>query len=238
MTFLLATTLEDSIVNPNIIPLEPSNIIQSIISLFASLVFGFLIAKSYGFSTQSLSGGRQIYSSLIPLTLTVCLIITVVKSSLALSLGLVGALSIVRFRTPIKDPEDLVFLFLSIVCGLGFGANRNVYTIIGVSLILMILNIRAYIRSKPLKKLKSISEYNIDLFWDKDQDLSVQKIVDLLSMDCYKVSFIRLDRTPSRFNLVLQLGLFDESKIDQLVNKLTKYNNNLSVQIFSSSIDW
>lgn len=51
------------------------------------------------------------------------LVIFVVKSSLALSLGLVGALSIVRFRTPIKGPEELVYLFLSIAIGLGFGAG-------------------------------------------------------------------------------------------------------------------
>ena len=57
---------------------------------------------------------------LLPLSITVCLIITVVKSSLALSLGLVGALSIVRFRTPIKDPEDLVYLFW-LLFGLGLG---------------------------------------------------------------------------------------------------------------------
>ena len=54
----------------------------------------------------------------------VTLIITVVKSSLALSLGLVGALSIVRFRTAIKNPEELIFLFLCIAIGVGLGANQ------------------------------------------------------------------------------------------------------------------
>ena len=53
------------------------------------------------------------------------IIITIVKSSLALSLGLVGALSIVRFRTAIKDPEELSFLFISIAIGLGMGANQG-----------------------------------------------------------------------------------------------------------------
>ena len=53
------------------------------------------------------------------------LIIFVVKSSLALSLGLVGALSIVRFRSAIKEPEELTFLFLNIALGIGFGANAR-----------------------------------------------------------------------------------------------------------------
>ncbi len=54
---------------------------------------------------------------------TTMLVITIVKTSLALSLGLVGALSIIRFRTPIKEPEELAYLFLAIVVGLGLGAS-------------------------------------------------------------------------------------------------------------------
>lgn len=238
MMIFLTSSLSDALINTNIVPLEPSNLIQSIISFASALIFGYLISKSYKFSTQSLSGGRQVASSILPLTLTVCLIITVVKSSLALSLGLVGALSIVRFRTPIKDPEDLVYLFLSIVCGLGFGANRNLYTIFGVTAILIILNSRAFIRTKAKKKLNSFSEYNINLDWEINESLSLEKIVDLISLDCNKVSFIRLDRSPKRSNLVIQIRLFDEAKIEQIVEKLTSYNNNLSIQIFSSDIDW
>ena len=91
--------------------------------------------------------GRQVASSIIPLSLTVCLIITVVKSSLALSLGLVGALSIVRFRTPIKDPEDLVYLFLALVNGLGFGANEFIYVIRHL-FILLFLSSRSFKKQK------------------------------------------------------------------------------------------
>lgn len=58
------------------------------------------------------------------LTLVTIAVISVVKSSLSLSLGLVGALSIVRFRAAIKDPEELVFLFLCIGIGLSLGAGQ------------------------------------------------------------------------------------------------------------------
>jgi len=64
------------------------------------------------------------------------LIISVVKSSLALSLGLVGALSIVRFRTPIKEPEELAYLFMAIAIGLGLGANQTMTTVVVSPLIL------------------------------------------------------------------------------------------------------
>ena len=57
------------------------------------------------------------------------LIISIVKSSLALSLGLVGALSIVRFRAAIKEPEELVYLFFVISIGLSNGANQFLLSI-------------------------------------------------------------------------------------------------------------
>ncbi|MEO8498927.1 MAG: DUF4956 domain-containing protein [Planctomycetota bacterium] len=67
------------------------------------------------------------------LALVTTAVIAVVKSSLALSLGLVGALSIVRFRAAIKDPEELVYLFLCIALGLALGAEQPLLAIALVS---------------------------------------------------------------------------------------------------------
>ncbi|MFC1709916.1 DUF4956 domain-containing protein [Candidatus Omnitrophota bacterium] len=83
---------------------------------------------------------RRIFASNFPiLAATTFLVITVVKSSLALSLGLVGALSIVRFRAPIKEPEELAYLFLTIAIGLGIGADQSLATIVVVALILFVI---------------------------------------------------------------------------------------------------
>ncbi len=73
------------------------------------------------------------------LAVTTMIIITIVKSSLALSLGLVGALSIVRFRSAIKEPEELTYLFLTIAIGLGFGADQRLATIIGFAFLTLFL---------------------------------------------------------------------------------------------------
>ena len=71
--------------------------------------------------------------------LTTFLVISVVKTSLALSLGLVGALSIVRFRTPIKDPEELAYIFLAISSGIGLAANQVAITCSAVIVILLVI---------------------------------------------------------------------------------------------------
>ena len=99
------------------------------LNLLIGAILALILQWHFNRYASTLSN-RQYFSKIfVPLVLTTILIISVVKSSLALSLGLVGALSIVRFRTPIKEPEELIYLFLSIGVGLGLGANQAAITI-------------------------------------------------------------------------------------------------------------
>ena len=104
------------------------------ISLFAfnlilSALLSFILSWVYIRYGRSLSNRRQFSENFFILTMTTMVIITVIKSSLALSLGLVGALSIIRFRTAIKEAEELAYLFLAISIGLGLGANQTKITL-------------------------------------------------------------------------------------------------------------
>ncbi len=120
-----------------------SNTPLSLTSLLLNLGIGALLAlvlrwhfRRFG-STLS---NREEFDQVFPFVLlTTVLIITVVKSSLALSLGLVGALSIVRFRTPIKEPEELAYLFIAIAIGLGLGAAQTVPTVVASLSILAVM---------------------------------------------------------------------------------------------------
>ena len=85
---------------------------------------------------SALSNQRDLAKVFTFICMTTVLIISVVKSSLALSLGLVGALSIVRFRTPIKEPEELAYLFMAIAIGLGLGAGQTIATVSASAVIL------------------------------------------------------------------------------------------------------
>jgi hypothetical protein len=110
-----------------------------IINLILGTVLSLVLAAYYLRFGQTYSD-RTSHARILPiLAVTTLLVITVVKSSLALSLGLVGALSIVRFRTPVKEPEELVYLFLAIAIGLGLGANQRIATIIAIPMILVLL---------------------------------------------------------------------------------------------------
>jgi hypothetical protein len=109
----------------------------------------FLRALYLRFGT-TISNRNNLSSNFPILIITTVLVIFVVKSSLALSLGLVGALSIVRFRAAIKEPEELVFLFFCIAIGLALGAEYPELAIGAVLIFTLFVMIRhANVRNRP-----------------------------------------------------------------------------------------
>jgi hypothetical protein len=122
--------------------------ILGLLTFFLQMVLAaalsYWIEKVYVKHGTALSNRPAFAQNFMLITLTTMLVIVIVKSSLALSLGLIGALSIVRFRAAIKEPQELSYLFLAIAVGLGIGANQQVTTIIAVTFIIGILKVRAY----------------------------------------------------------------------------------------------
>ncbi|HIF95367.1 MAG TPA: DUF4956 domain-containing protein [Myxococcales bacterium] len=115
----------------------PLSVTALVLALGIGLVLALILRWHFQRFGSTLSN-RAEFAQVFPfLVMTTILIITVVKSSLALSLGLVGALSIVRFRTPIKEPEELAYLFMAIAIGLGLGADQFVPTTTAVVIILV-----------------------------------------------------------------------------------------------------
>ena len=109
---------------------SPLDLMLLLINLGVGVVLAVILRWHFSRYGSTLSN-REEFAQVFPFVLlTTILIITVVKSSLALSLGLVGALSIVRFRTPIKEPEELAYLFIAIAMGLGLGANQTIATVV------------------------------------------------------------------------------------------------------------
>jgi hypothetical protein len=102
---------------------------------------------------SSTISNRDSLANIFPLlTLTTISVIFVVRSSLALSLGLVGALSIVRFRAAIKEPEELVFLFFCIAIGLAIGADHKLLALVAVFVISVFCVARPWLHGKPRQR--------------------------------------------------------------------------------------
>jgi len=118
----------------------------------------------------------------IPLCMITTLVITVIKFSLALSLGLVGALSIVRFRAAIKEPEELVYLFFVISIGLANGANQFVLSVIATLLIISFLLLRNFLISKRINEFEFNSDVNILNIEIKNSKKNLEEIIENLNV--------------------------------------------------------
>jgi len=117
-----------------------------VVSLLMAAGLGTLLAIIYVAWGRSHSNPRAFAPNLVMIALTTTLIIMVVKSSLALSLGLVGALSIVRFRSAVKEHEELAFLFLAIGLGLCLGADQKMIALVSFAVIVGILAVARFFR--------------------------------------------------------------------------------------------
>jgi len=177
-------TFEDFLLN------QPAQIDISnfALSLILAFILSFILAKLYIKYGTSISNRRKFAGNFILMTTTTTLIITVVKSSLALSLGLVGALSIVRFRAAIKEPEELAFLFLTIAIGLGLGANQVAVTLTGFIIISLLIFGRHFYHEKE-------ESQNLYLtISGKSKDLTLGKIVSVLKRNCTSAHLKRFDQ--------------------------------------------
>lgn len=207
----------------------------SIIATFFNFIMcaGFLYLISLYYRRFSVSlGSKSHVASILPLIgLTVFIVITVVKSSLALSLGLVGALSIVRFRTPIKEPEELGFLFLTIAIGLGFGAGFILITPVLTVSTLIIL----YIFKAQKSNAASQGQYTFVITLDKAQYEPLQQ--QALKM----VSAIKLTRFESlgeRATVYYTASLEASFDLNLFVNTLEEIDPSVEIQLVENAINW
>lgn len=112
---------------------------EVLVAMLLSVVIGLFIFLIYKKTFTGVMYSSGMALTLIGLTMVTTLVIIAVTSNVVLSLGMVGALSIVRFRTAIKEPMEIVFLFWAIVAGIVIGAGLLPLAIIGSAIIGLIL---------------------------------------------------------------------------------------------------
>ncbi len=158
------------------------DIFSFLISLLLSAILALLVKYVYVKCAMTLSNKSYFSDLFVPLSITTTLVITVIKFSLALSLGLVGALSIVRFRAAIKEPEELIYLFLIIGIGLACGANQYIVGISATIFIIIILFIFSKFRRSDthMSDTKNINVLQLEI---KNKSISIQKIIKILEKD-------------------------------------------------------
>ena len=180
------------------------NLSGFILSLICSVILSLLIQLFYVKFSSTLSNRMNFSKNFVILGVTTCIIIVIVKNSLALSLGLVGALSIVRFRAAIKEPEELVYLFLVIAVGLGCGAGQ--IKVITVGILTSLLIIFAYYLFLSKKKIEHSEIINLGIIIEEDvKHEEITNIINELKSISNELIFISLSKTETTTNINLDI---------------------------------
>lgn len=128
-----------------------ANLIPALVPLLVSTFMGFLIYFVYSRAFKGVVFNHSFSIALALMTILTTVITLAISSNIALSLGMVGALSIVRYRSAIKDPMDLLFLFWAVTAGITTGARMHHLALLSALLVILVLLLVS--RYDPLSKM-------------------------------------------------------------------------------------
>lgn len=190
----------------------------------------FILSQLYIKYGRSLSNRKLFAQNLMMLTMTTMLIITIVKSSLALSLGLVGALSIVRFRTALKEPEELTVAFLAIAIGLGLGAGQVKVTCVGV----LIIGVLMLVKNKLFEE-SSAQHLHLVLSSNKPNTINIDDVINVLSEHSELINLKRLSEDAGHIESAISIDIKSYKELIALKQVMKKRFPTLAVNFIDNS---
>ncbi len=207
------------------------DLIQWFLSLFVLIVLALFIQYTYNKYATTVSNHRSFSKLFLLFSLSTFLIISVIKVSLILSLGLVGALSIVRFRAAIKEPEQIVFLFLLIGISISVGANQL--------FIACVISLVAFSASHIIANSENDFLNNCDylkiVFSSKLEDEKQEKLFELVEKNENVNNILRYIDDNMSSEITLNISFRNLSDLKYFKNKLNKIDNQVTVSYISSN---
>ena len=125
-----------------------SSLLTVVVSMVLALVLGCAIAWVYRRNYRVVMFSGNFTLTLIMMTLITTPVVLCIRNSIALSMGMVGALSIVRFRTAVKDPLDTAYMFWALTTGILLGAGQFLLTVVAMVLIAIMMTVLVNIQSR------------------------------------------------------------------------------------------
>lgn len=200
------------------------SVLDFVINLILAALMGYLLRLIYTKYGESISNRRLFAKNFVMIAVTTMIIISIVKSSLALSLGLVGALSIVRFRTAIKEPEELAYLFFTIGIGLGLGADQRIITVVGFIFIALIVFSRGLLLKKDNNKNLILSVIS-----KNPGKVKLQQIIDVIKKYAFPVNMKRFDETEDNLEATFIVEFIDYGKLENCKNAIQSLNKSIAI---------
>lgn len=195
---------------------------QIVVSLIAALLLGLFIYLVYRVFYAGVIYSKSFAVTIVGMTVLTCMVTLAISTNVVISLGMVGALSIVRFRTAIKDPLDLLYLFWAITAGITAGAGMYLLAVCS-SIIMLVVILIFYSKSSGQTIYVAVIHYTGDDTGDK--------IIQELGKIKYNIKSKTLRASETELAMEMSLrknDLFIEEKIRNIENvkdiTLIQYN--------------
>jgi uncharacterized membrane protein YhiD involved in acid resistance len=197
--------------------------------LTVALAAGIFLAWLYKSTYKGAGYTSGFVSSLVLLTLITALVIMVIGNNLARAFGLVGAMSIIRFRTAIKDIMDIVFIFLSLAIGMASGVGY--FKLVMVGLIFIGVTTRIILNSKLVNPRKN--EFLLQFIYKPNGtvDSPYQNVLDTYCSTQKIINVKSVDEQSGELGLAFYVKMKNTGHCNELVNKLSQTGVN-SINLF------
>ena len=209
-----------------------------IINLILSFFLGLFISYIYKITHKGLSYSQSFMITNIFISLIVCMVIMVIGNNLARAFALVGALSIIRFRTVVKDTKDIAFIFWSLAAGLASGTGSYFIAISGS----VIISIVAYILYKTNYGSIYKSEFILQFFYSKQTNSETTSYLKLFDKYCNTATLLNSEPSGDneKLKLTFDIILKEEKLINEFILEISKLDeiSEASVVATKNDIDY
>lgn len=184
---------------------------NAITSLIVALLLGILIFLTYQYAFSGMIYNKNFNVSLVAVTVITSVIVITLATNIVLSLGMVGALSIVRFRTAVKEPLDVVYMFWAITTGIVCGAGLRMFALLTVLIVAAIFFLMRFVKYDNNKYIMVIN-------CDKEAWPQVQSILD-------KTHYITRTKTINLNDIEIVIELDLKKDRSTFVNQVSEIEN-------------
>lgn len=212
---------------------NPLELTTFVVNLALSVLLSFILSRVYVHWGSSLSNRRRFAANFVLITVTTTFIILVVRSSVALSLGLVGALSIVRFRAAIKEPEELAYLFFAISIGIGLGDNQRLITVLALVVAIATTGILYFFRGR-----KADFNLHVTVASQQPEKVELESIMTVLSTYCSQYKLMRFDDTEKGLESSFLVEFSTLEKMNQARSALRALASSLEITFLDNKGIW
>jgi hypothetical protein len=193
---------------------------EALANLVVALFCGIFISILYRITYRGISYSGGYVISLIMLTLITALVIMVIGNNLARAFGLVGAMSIIRFRTAVKDTQDIMFIFFALAVGLACGAGMYAISITGTLFIGAVIYFASLLNESTSVK----REYLMQLIF-KDSAQPEPKLHPIFSRYCSKFKLVNIKNIGEKDNHLTEYSYYITLKN---INKAGEFSQQLN----------